>query len=94
MEKPHRGMRDLDDLPIVTHESANPETLTITLSAQDDVYDLRMDSEVKAERLHYLLDRALDPANEPPRYPKRDDGQIPRHGREQITLNGPPRTKG
>ena len=68
-------MRDLDDLPIVTHDSLNPETLTITLSTADGIYDFRMDSDGKAERLRYLLGRALDPASEPPRYPERDEGE-------------------
>lgn len=70
-EPPHRGLRDLTDEPVVTHDSANPDWLTVTLTTKDGVYDFRMDSGGKAERLRYLLGRALDPANEPPRYPSR-----------------------
>lgn len=37
------------------------------LFADSERFNFKMDAE-KAERLRYLLGRALDPANEPPRY--------------------------
>ena len=66
MAERRRAMRELDALPIVTFDSTNPDTLSIAFFADSERFDFRMDAE-KAERLRYLLGRALDPANEPPR---------------------------
>ena len=60
----HRGLRALDANPIVTFDSQNPTTLGIRMSTETGIYDFRMDR-AKAERLRYLLGRALKPANTP-----------------------------
>ena len=52
-------MRELDAPPIVTYDSVNPDTLSIALFADSERFDFKMDVE-KAERLRYLLGRALD----------------------------------
>ena len=54
----------------MTYDSTNPATLSIAFFADSQRFDFKMDAE-KAERLRYLLGRALNPANEPPRYPRR-----------------------
>ena len=66
-KRTYRGMRALDANPIVTYDSTKPHTLSVKLSTDTGVFDFRMDRE-KADRLRYLLGRALDPASEPPRY--------------------------
>lgn len=65
--KRHKGMRELDAPPIVTYDSTNPDTLSIALFADSEGFDFKMDA-AKAERLRYLLGRALNLANEPPRH--------------------------
>ena len=60
----NRGLRALDANPIVTFDSQNPNALGIRMPTDTGIYDFKMDR-AKAERLRYLLGRALRPANTP-----------------------------
>ena len=63
----HRGVRLLDAKPNITFNSARPDEVIVHMPTETGQYDFKMDAE-RADWLRYLLGRALNPANEPPRY--------------------------
>ena len=65
----NRGLRVVDGIPIVTFDTANPETLTIKFTTATGIFHFQMDWE-KADHLRYLMNRALKPEIEPERWAK------------------------
>ena len=63
----HRGLRAVEGDPIVTFDSAHPDSLTVKLTSATGIFEFKLDPE-QTDLLRYRLGRALDPANEPPRY--------------------------
>ncbi|MDE0189755.1 MAG: hypothetical protein OXQ90_00220 [Gammaproteobacteria bacterium] len=66
-KKTYRGVRALDGFPIVTFNSVRPDEVEIRMPTDTGVFDFKMDR-TQADRLRYMLGRALDPASEPARY--------------------------
>lgn len=64
----YRGVRLLDSPPIVTHDSAHPDTLSSRLSTDTGIFDFKMDA-TQADVLHYRLGRALHPEETPTKSP-------------------------
>ena len=55
----------LDAYPVVTRDSSTRDMLRVRMPTEEGVYEFLMEAE-KADRLRYLLGRALDSADEPP----------------------------
>ena len=58
------AVEEVTELPIVTFNSKNPQTVPISLTTDTGIIHYRMEAS-KGLRLRYLLGRALNPANQP-----------------------------